>query len=117
MGLTAKADFKGRALTVPDRKRLELARSLATRPKIIMLDEVMAGLNPAEVAEAVELVKRIRSSGVTVMLVEHVMEVVMPLSDRILVMDSGKLIAEGTPEEITRDKRVIKAYLGEKWDA
>lgn len=115
-GLAAKAHLLGGALTVADRKRLEIARALATEPELLMLDEGMAGLNPREVEEAVGLVRKLRRKGLTLIVVEHVMEVVMPLSDRIIVMDRGCLIAEGRPDEIARDSRVISAYLGEKWD-
>lgn len=114
-GLADKAHLLGRALTVADRKRLEIARALATEPELLMLDEAMAGLNPKEVEEAVGLVMNLRQKGLTLIVVEHVMEVVMPLSDRIIVLDRGSLIAEGKPEEIARDRRVITAYLGEKW--
>lgn len=116
-GLGDKASLLGSALTVADRKRLEIARALATEPRLLMLDEAMAGLNPTEVADAVKLVRRIRDKGITVLLVEHIMEVVMPLSDWVLVMANGALIAEGTPGAIATNERVIEAYLGEKWNA
>ncbi len=116
-GLKGKEQMLGGSLTVADRKRVEVARALATEPTLIMLDEAMAGLNRTEVADATNFVRRIREQGVTVLLVEHIMEVVMPLSDWVLVMDQGALIAEGKPQDIVQDERVVKAYLGENWDA
>lgn len=116
-GLGAKKHMLARNLTVADKKRLELTRALATRPKMLMLDEVMSGLTATETAEAVELVLQLNRQGITILLVEHVMEVVMPLSKRVSVLDYGKLIAEGNPQDIVRDERVIKAYLGEKYRA
>ncbi len=94
-GLASKAAWLGRGLTIADKKRLELARALATRPTVLLLDEVMAGLNPAERQVAVELVRRIQAQGITILMVEHVMEVIMPLSDRVVVLDAGRRIAEG----------------------
>ncbi|MHB0885939.1 MAG: ABC transporter ATP-binding protein [Bacillota bacterium] len=116
-GLADKKDFLGANLTIADRKRLEVARALATRPKLLLLDEVMAGLTTTEMKEAVELVKKINAQGVTLLIVEHVMEAIMPISHRILVLDSGKKIAEGEPRAIVSDPRVIQAYLGEKYRA
>ena len=101
-------------LTLAGKKRLEIAKALATDPKLIMLDEAMAGLNLIETRDAVELVKKIRDKGLTVILVEHVMEVVMPISDRVIVLDYGVKIAEDTPENIVKNDKVIKAYLGDK---
>ena len=101
-------------LTLAGKKRLEIAKALATDPKLIMLDEAMAGLNVIETRDAVELVKKIRDKGLTVILVEHVMEVVMPISDRVIVLDYGVKIAEDTPENIVKNDKVIKAYLGDK---
>jgi branched-chain amino acid transport system ATP-binding protein len=115
-------DFVGladlRNKMVPDiplayQKRLEVARALATRPKLLLLDEVMAGLNPSEVGEAMELVTKIRESGITVIMIEHVMKAIMSICDRIVVLHHGAKIAEGTPEEIAANKAVIEVYLGE----
>ena len=110
--LTDKANVRGSDLTVADRKRLEIARALATQPKMLMLDEAMAGLNQTEVQQAVEMVRQIRDRGISIMIVEHIMEVVLPLSDWILVMDQGQLIMEGTSDQVVNDERVIAAYLG-----
>jgi len=100
------------SLTLADRKRLELARALATKPALLMLDEVMEGLTPVEERDAVALLGRIRADGVTLLLIEHVMSTVRDLSDRVVVMDYGKKLAEGTYAEIARDPKVIQAYLG-----
>ena len=99
-------------LTVAGRKRLELARTLATSPKLLLLDEVMAGLNPNEILEIIGIIRQIRDSGVTVLLIEHVMHAVMSLSDHIHVLSYGKIIAEGKPQEIVNNREVIEAYLG-----
>ncbi len=114
VGLSAKADFVPGGLTLAQRKRIEVARALATRPKLLLLDEVLAGLNPTEIAENLPLVRRINDSGVTVIIIEHLMDALMSVSQRVLVMDQGSLIASGTPAEVTKDKRVITAYLGEE---
>jgi branched-chain amino acid transport system ATP-binding protein len=100
------------SLTLGDRKRLELARALATKPALLLLDEVMEGLTPAEERDAVALLGRIRAEGVTLLLIEHVMSTVRDLSDRVVVMDYGKRLAEGTYAQISRDPKVIQAYLG-----
>lgn len=114
-GLASKARWFGRGLTIADKKRLELARALATRPTLLLLDEVMAGLNPAERQAAIELVRKIQSLGIAILMVEHVMEVVMPISRRVIVLDYGRKIAEGAPEAVVRDENVVAAYLGEKY--
>ncbi len=111
-GLEAKADTEAGELTLLEDKRLELARALCTQPKLLLLDEVMAGLRPAEAMEAVELVKRIRASGVTVLFIEHLMPVVRALADRVVVMDYGEVIAEGRYDEVAANARVREAYLG-----
>ena len=112
--LNSRADAPASELTPPEKRRLEVARALATQPKLLLLDEVFAGLTPSEARLGVELVKRVRDNGVTVVMVEHVMEVVMPLVDRAVVLDLGRVLAEGTPAEVVRDPRVITAYLGER---
>jgi branched-chain amino acid transport system ATP-binding protein len=112
LGMGAMLDQPAGALTVAGRKRLELARALATEPRLLLLDEVMAGLSPTEVAEVVELVRDIRASGITIFLIEHVMQAVMSLSDRTYVLNQGRLIAQGTPAEIAAAPEVIEAYLG-----
>jgi len=102
-------------LTIADRKRLEIARALATQPRLLLLDEVMAGLRPSEVDEMVQIIKHLRDNGVTIFVIEHIMRAIMALSDRIVVIQFGKKIAEGTPSQIASDENVIKAYLGEDY--
>ena len=116
-GLAEKSDQIAGNLTLVDQKRIELSRALATEPKLLLLDEVMAGLNPTETEEAVGLIRKVHRRGITLIVVEHVMEVIMNLSNRIAVFDSGELIADGSPEEIVHNDRVIKAYLGEEQNA
>ena len=99
-------------LTVAGRKRLELARALATSPRLLLLDEVMAGLNPSEILEIISIIRQIRDSGVTVLLIEHVMHAVMSLSDHIHVLSYGKIIADGTPQQVVSNQAVVEAYLG-----
>src|SRR5205823_2245324 len=95
-----------------DRKRLELARALATRPRLLLLDELLAGLNPSEVLEAMQLIQKIRGSGTTIILVEHVVKAVFGVSDRVVVLSAGEKIAEGTPDSVAADPAVVDAYLG-----
>jgi branched-chain amino acid transport system ATP-binding protein len=116
-GLKDKRNQIAGSLTLADQKRIELARTIATQPTLMLLDEVMAGLNPTETDEAVELIRKIHAMGLTLIVVEHVMEVIMDISQRIAVFDSGELILEGPPEKVVRDERVIKAYLGEDYHA
>jgi branched-chain amino acid transport system ATP-binding protein len=113
VGLSGLKDTPAKDLPLDKQKRLEVARALATRPTVLMLDEVMAGLNPAEVGEAMLLVKKIRDSGVTVVMIEHVMKAIMGICDRIIVLHHGEKIAEGTPQEISTSRQVIEVYLGE----
>lgn len=104
------------SLNVVQKKKLEIARAVATEPKLLLLDETMAGLTGYERKEAVELIKKLRDTGITILMIEHVMEVVMNVSDKIVVLNGGKLLAEGTPEEIGSNEEVISAYLGgKKW--
>lgn len=112
-----KKDILAGNLTIADRKRLEIAKALATEPKLLLLDEVMAGLRPNEVDEMVQLMKALRDRGITIFLIEHIMRAVMALSDRIVVIQFGKKIAEGVPAEIANNENVIKAYLGEDYVA
>ncbi len=102
------------SLTLSYRKRLELAKALATRPELLLIDEMMAGLTLTETEEAVAIIKKIRDSGITMMVVEHVMSAVLGISDRIMVLHAGEKIAEGPPHEIMKDQQVIEAYLGKE---
>ncbi len=113
VGLAVRSDQLAGSLNVAQKKRLELARALASRPYLLLLDEVLAGLNPSEISGMVETVKKIRQRGVTIIMIEHVMKAIMNVSDRIIVLDYGEQIAEGTPEEISANERVIEAYLGD----
>lgn len=112
VGLAERAGQQARHLTLVDRKRLELARALAAQPHLLLLDEWLAGLNPSEVLGALDLVRRIRASGVTIILVEHIVKALFGISDRVLVLATGEKIAEGTPGQVAHDARVIAAYLG-----
>lgn len=114
VGLKRWADQPARVLTAAGRKRLELARALATQPRLLLLDEVMAGLTPTESVEIVRLIREIRDTGVTILVIEHVMKAIMSLSDRVAVLHHGELIAVDEPATITSDERVIEAYLGEE---
>ncbi|MFN4015452.1 MAG: ABC transporter ATP-binding protein [Reyranella sp.] len=112
VGMKDQLDQRGADLTVAGRKRLELARALATGPRLLLLDEVMAGLNPTEIVEIVGVIRNIRASGVTILLIEHVMQAVTSLAERVYVLNQGRMIAEGTPAAIADDEAVIEAYLG-----
>ena len=112
VGLSSMEKVLARELTVANQKRLEVARALATKPELLMLDEVMAGLTPAEVAQATELIRKIRGKGITIFMIEHVMKAMMDISDRIIVLHYGEKIAEGTPGEIAANAKVIEVYLG-----
>jgi len=114
VGLSERAESSARNLTLAAKKRLEVARALAAKPTLLLLDEVLAGLNPTEVEQMIELVLQIRKDGVSVFMIEHVMQAMMKLSDRIVVLNFGKKLAEGTPLEIARDPQVIEAYLGDE---
>jgi branched-chain amino acid transport system ATP-binding protein len=116
-GLAHTAERPAAALTLASRKRLELAKALAMNPRLLMLDEVNAGLNPAEIAEALDLIRKIASLGVTIIVIEHLMKVVLSISHRLAVLHHGQLIAHGAPREVVGDKRVIEAYLGSKYAA
>jgi branched-chain amino acid transport system ATP-binding protein len=116
VGLGDKQKAFPRNLTVADQKRIEIARALAVKPKLLLLDEVMSGLTPTETGEAIKLVRRLRENGTTIFLIEHVMKVVMGISDRVIVLHHGEKIAEGTSTEVANDPKVIQAYLGEHID-
>jgi branched-chain amino acid transport system ATP-binding protein len=113
VGLSAVAATPAKDLTLANQKRLEVARALATRPELLLLDELMAGLNPTEVAQAMELVARIRDMGISIFMIEHVMKAIMSVCNRIIVLHHGEKIAEGTPQEIATSRTVVEVYLGE----
>jgi branched-chain amino acid transport system ATP-binding protein len=112
LGLLDRSEVKARSLTLVDRKRLELARALATRPRLLLLDELLAGLNPSEVVVAMDLVRRIRDTSITIIMVEHLVKALFGVSDRVAVLSAGEKLSEGTPEAVAQDPRVIDAYLG-----
>jgi branched-chain amino acid transport system ATP-binding protein len=113
VGLKDRANQIALSLNVAQKKRLELARALASQPYLLLLDEVLAGLNTSEISQMIEIVRKIRDQGITIIMIEHVMHAVMNVSDRMIVLDFGKQIAEGTPEEIQNNQKVIEAYLGD----
>ena len=115
LNFSDKQDMRAGNLTIADRKRLEIARALATDPKMLLLDEVMAGLRPAEVDDMVAVIRQLRDRGVTIFVIEHIMRAIMALSDRIVVIQFGRKIAEGAPQAVAADENVIKAYLGEDY--
>jgi branched-chain amino acid transport system ATP-binding protein len=112
VGLGDRAGMIARSLTIAGKKRLEVARALAARPRLLLLDEVLAGLNPTEVATMIELVRKIRDSGISVLMIEHLMQAIMSLSNRIVVLNLGRKLAEGQPDEVVHNTDVVEAYLG-----
>lgn len=114
-GLAARADRPAWSLSPPEKRRLEIARALATNPRVLLLDEMLTGLTPTEAAEGVQLVRDVRARGVTILMVEHVMEVVLPLVSRAVVLNLGAVLTIGTPDEIVRNPEVIRAYLGDRY--
>lgn len=117
IGLSSKRRVPAGRLGVIDRKRLELGKALSTRPKVLLLDEIMAGLNPTEILAAIDLVKKIRDSGISLIVIEHMMKAIMGICHRVIVLNAGKKIAEGSPRQVVLDRGVIEAFLGEDQDA
>jgi branched-chain amino acid transport system ATP-binding protein len=117
IGLGDRADLPAAGLTLAGRKRLEIGKALALEPKLLLLDEVVAGLNPTEADQTVQLILKIRDAGMTILIVEHIMRVIMKISTRIIVLNYGRMIAQGIPDEVSRNREVIEAYLGESADA
>ncbi len=115
-GLAAKRTYNSQALSVSDKKWLEVSMALALEPELLMLDESMAGLTPVELREMMKLIRKVHERGITIVVVEHVMEAVMELSHRVIVLNSGRKIVEGSPEEVVADREVIRAYLGDRYN-
>jgi branched-chain amino acid transport system ATP-binding protein len=112
VGLGDRVNMMARSLTIAGKKRLEVARALAAKPKLLLLDEVLAGLNPVEIAQMIDLIRKIRDSGISVFMIEHLMQAIMGLSDRIVVLNLGRKLAEGRPDEVVHNPEVVEAYLG-----
>ncbi len=117
LDLTSERQQPAKSLTIADRKKLELARALATEPKVLMLDEVMAGLRPNEVDAFLNIIRELQASGITIIVVEHIMRAIMSICERLIVLDHGEKIAEGNPQEVTNNPAVIKSYLGKEYQA
>ena len=114
-GLAGRADRPAHGLSPPEKRRLEIARALATRPRLLLLDEMLTGLTPTEAASGVQLIRDVRAQGVTIVMVEHVMEILLPLIDRAVVLNLGRVLTSGLPKDLVRDPAVIRAYLGDKY--